>query len=123
MRADWDEKRVVTEADRVVIVRDLSLAISSAFTVETEMITTFTDSERHRQDSNAQMLSDNLGKPQGALTNPKGDQEPKLSLVDTEPGRRCMKNAVTPASPSTRVKEGSRDTSKTRLPAAYATKY
>jgi hypothetical protein len=51
------------------------------------MITTFTDSERHRQDSNAQMLSDNLGKPQGALTNPKGDQEPKLSLVDTEPGR------------------------------------
>ena len=37
------------------------------------------------------MLSDNLGKPQGALTNPKGDQEPKLSLVDTEPGRTCMK--------------------------------
>ncbi len=33
------------------------------------------------------MLPDNLGKPQGALTNPKGDQEPKLSLVDTEPGR------------------------------------
>ncbi len=81
----------MTEAERVVIVRDLSLAISSAFTVETEMITTFTDSERHRQDSNAQMLSDNLGKPQGALTNPKGDQEPKLSLVDTEPGRTCMK--------------------------------
>ena len=49
---------------------------------------TFTDSERHRQDPNAQMLSGSLGKPQGALTNPKGDQEPKLSLVDTEPGRR-----------------------------------
>jgi hypothetical protein len=68
------------------------------------MITTFTDSERHRQDSNAQMLSDNLGKPQGALTNPKGDQEPKLSLVDKEPGRTYMKDAVRPAAPSTRVK-------------------
>ena len=91
MRTDWEVERSVTEAERVVIVRDLSLAISSAFTVETEMITTFTDSERHRQDSNAQMLPDNLDKPQGALTNPKGDQEPKLSLVDTEPGRTCMK--------------------------------
>jgi hypothetical protein len=47
------------------------------------------------------MLSDSLGKPQGALKNPKGDQEPKLSLVDTEPGRRrVLRDAVTPASPS-----------------------
>ncbi len=42
---------------------------------------TFTDSERHRQDPNAQMLPDSLGKPQGALTNPEGDQEPKLEQL------------------------------------------
>ena len=78
-----DVELSLTEAERVVIVRDLSLAISSALTVETEMITTFTDSERHRQDPNAQMLS---RQPRGHTTDrrtPGQGQEPKHCLADT----------------------------------------
>ena len=72
----------LTEAERVVIVRDLSLAISSALTVETEMITTFTDSERHRQDPSTDALP-TAAWPHDGQENPRMDQEPKHCLADT----------------------------------------
>ena len=84
MRTGRDGELSLTEAERVVIVRDLSLAISSALTVETEMITTFTDSERHRQDPLASTDAlQTAAWPHDGQKNPRIGQEPKHCLADT----------------------------------------
>ena len=89
----------LTEAERVVIVRDLSLAISSAFTVETEMITTFTDSERHRQDPSTDALQ-TAAWPHDGQKNPRTGPGTQALLGGHEPGRRSiLRNAARPASP------------------------
>ena len=89
----------LTEAERVVIVRDLSLAISSALTVETEMITTFTDSERHRQDPSTDALQ-TAAWPHDGQENPRTRPGTQALLGGHEPGRRSiLRDAARPASP------------------------
>ena len=89
----------LTEAERVVIVRDLSLVISSALTVETEMITTFTDSERHRQDPSTGALQ-TAAWPHDGQENPRTRPGTQALLGGHEPGRRSiLRDAARLASP------------------------
>ena len=98
----------LTEAERVVIVRDLSLAMSSALTVETEMITTFTDSERHRQDPSTDALP-TAAWPHDGQENPRTGPGTQALLGGHEPGRRSiLRNAARPASPIRKSKNQSR---------------
>ena len=98
----------LTEAERVVIVRDLSLAISSALTVETEMITTFTDSERHRQDPSTDALQ-TAAWPHDGQENPRIGPGTQALLGGHEPGRRSiLRDAARLASPIRKSKNQSR---------------
>ena len=114
----------LTEAERVVIVRDLSLAISSALTVETEMITTFTDSERHRQDPKHRCSPDSrvatrrTGEPQNETRNPSTAWQTRTGTEKYTEGRR--QTGVS----NPKVKESSRSHGKEPADsAAYAAKY
>ena len=99
----------LTEAERVVIVRDLSLVISSALTVETEMITTFTDSERHRQDPSTDALQ-TAAWPHDGQENPRTEPGTQALLGGHEPGRRSiLRDAARLASPI-RKSENHRET-------------
>ena len=124
MRTGRDGELSLTEAERVVIVRDLSLVISSALTVETEMITTFTDSERHRQDPSTDALQ-TAAWPHDGQENPRMGPGTQALLGGHEPGRRSiLRNAARPASPIRKSKNQSRSFGKEpEDSAAYAAKY
>ena len=79
------------------------------------MITTFTDSERHRQDPSTDALQ-TAAWPHDGQENPRIGQEPKHCLADTNrDGRSVLRDAATRASPIRKSKNHREATVKNHL--------